>query len=107
MTGSAQALDTAQRALRTVLDPELGLDIVALGLVYDVRADDGVVVVEMTLTTPGCPVAESLPCDAEAAVADALGPRSGYRVEVRLVWDPPWTPERIEEGADGVLRMGR
>lgn len=86
----------ALAALRDVWDPELGLDVVALGLVYGVHADDGRVVVEMTLTTPGCPVSEQLPQEAAAAVARAV---PGAQVEVRTVWDPPWTPERLSPEA--------
>lgn len=79
-------------ALGTVYDPELGLDIVALGLVYDVRVEGDTVEVDMTLTTPGCPVSEQLPAEAEAAVRSAV-PDAEVRLDV--VWDPPWTPERL------------
>lgn len=95
-TLSARALD----ALRGVYDPELGLDIVAMGLVYDVRAtldaDGAMVEVDMTLTTPGCPVSESLPLEADTAVRSAL---PGVAVHVQVVWDPPWTPERLDPSA--------
>ena len=97
-----RAIDKAWDALRTVYDPELYIDIVSLGLVYDVRAEDGVVVVEMTLTTPGCPASESLPEMARAAIAESLGAASGP--EINVVWDPPWNPEMIdadEPGASG------
>ncbi|HET6949950.1 MAG TPA: metal-sulfur cluster assembly factor [Acidimicrobiales bacterium] len=79
-------------ALGTVWDPELGLDVVSLGLVYDVQVAGGDVAIDMTLTTPGCPVSEQLPAEAEAAVRAAL---PGAAVAVRVVWDPPWTPERL------------
>jgi metal-sulfur cluster biosynthetic enzyme len=97
-------LDAALDALRDVYDPELALDIVSLGLVYGLRAEGSRLVVEMTLTTPGCPVSESLPDQAAAAVADALGPGGAARVELRVVWDPPWTPERLS--ADAATRLG-
>ena len=85
-------------ALRVVEDPELGMDVVDLGLVYDVSVDDaGWVRITMTLTTPGCPVSESLPGEAETAVAWALGPTTPVAVDV--VWDPSWTPERISDAA--------
>lgn len=79
-------------ALGSVWDPELGVDVVSLGLVYDVRVAEGRVEVDMTLTTPGCPVSEQLPAEAEAAVRAAL---PGDEVAVHVVWDPPWTPERL------------
>jgi metal-sulfur cluster biosynthetic enzyme len=84
--------DEALAALGQVWDPELGLDVVSLGLVYDVRADGDAVDIDMTLTTPGCPVSEQLPAEAEQAVRDAL---PGVQVTVHVVWDPPWTPERL------------
>jgi metal-sulfur cluster biosynthetic enzyme len=83
-------------ALAHVLDPELCLDIVSLGLVQDVRVDGRVVDIDMTLTTPGCPVSEQLPGEAQAAVQSVLGDAA---VQVNLVWDPPWTPERLSPTA--------
>lgn len=88
--GRDQTVDRARTALGDVYDPELGIDIVSLGLVYDVRQEAGNVVVEMTLTTPGCPVSESLPEMARCTVAEALGGETG--VDVKVVWDPPWSP---------------
>jgi len=89
--------DAAWNALRTVYDPELCLNVVSLGLVYDVRDEDGTTVVEMTLTTPGCPASESLPEMARAAIAQSLGNQEA--VEVRTVWDPPWSPALMDEDA--------
>ncbi len=97
-------LDAALAALRAVYDPELALDIVSLGLVYDLHAEGNRVVVDMTLTTPGCPVSESLPDQAAAAIAGTLGPGGNARVELHVVWDPPWTPERLS--ADAASRLG-
>ncbi|MGH9086765.1 MAG: metal-sulfur cluster assembly factor [Acidimicrobiales bacterium] len=88
-------------ALGGVYDPELCLDIVSLGLVYDVRDVGGAVIVEMTLTTPGCPASESLPEMARAAVSDALG--SSVGTEVRVVWDPPWSPAMMSDDAGEAL----
>src|SRR3546814_4188758 len=83
------------------MDPELGLDLVAMGLVYDIREEGGRVVVDMTLTTPGCPVSETLPTQAWEAAGDVLGPAGFAEVDVNLVWDPLWTPERLTaEAAD-------
>jgi len=96
---SERLIAKAWDALRTVYDPELYIDIVSLGLVYDVREEDGVIVVEMTLTTTGCPVSESLPEMARAAIAESLGTLSA--VEARVVWDPPWSPEMIDTDEPG------
>ena len=82
----------ALAALGGVWDPELGLDVVSLGLVYDVRVGEDSIEIDMTLTTPGCPVSEQLPAEARAAVVRAVPDR---RVTVNVVWDPPWTPERL------------
>jgi metal-sulfur cluster biosynthetic enzyme len=84
--------DATLAALGTVWDPELGLDVVSLGLVYDVRVTGDQVEVDMTLTSPGCPVSEQLPAEAEAAARAAV---PGAEVVVHVVWDPPWTPERL------------
>ena len=79
-------------ALKGVKDPELDLDLVVLGLVYDIEVDGGDVHVVMSLTSPMCPVAEQLVLDAQAAVERVEGVES---CEVDLTFDPPWTPERI------------
>lgn len=90
-------------ALGAVWDPELGLDIVSLGLVYDVRVDGARVAIDMTLTTPGCPVSDELPAEAARAVQAAIPDAD---VVVDLVWDPPWTPERLTPVAIGRLGVG-
>jgi metal-sulfur cluster biosynthetic enzyme len=79
-------------ALKKVKDPELNLDIVVLGLVYDVAIDEGEVHVVMSLTSPMCPVADQLVLDARQAVSKIEGVES---CDVDLTFDPPWTPERI------------
>ena len=94
-------LDAAWGALRGVYDPELYLDVVSLGLVYDVRAEAGTVVVEMTMTTPGCPASEALSEMARVEVERAVG--DAVPVDVRVVWDPPWSPDMIDEEAAATL----
>jgi metal-sulfur cluster biosynthetic enzyme len=80
-------------ALRSVKDPELGLDLVVLGLVYDIAvAEDDSVKVTISLTSPGCPVAGQILEDARTAV---LGVPGVEKADVELTFDPPWTPERI------------
>ncbi len=83
---------TVRKALRTVKDPELHLDLVVLGLVYDIEIEDADVRVRMSLTTPMCPAAPQIVEDARAAVAGIEGVENA---EVQLTFDPPWTPERI------------
>ena len=106
---TSDVLDAAWDALRGVYDPELYLDVVALGLVYDVRAEGGTVVVEMTMTTPGCPASEVLPEMARAAIAAAIDGAvadavdGAVEVDVRVVWDPPWSPAMIDEEAAAAL----
>jgi metal-sulfur cluster biosynthetic enzyme len=104
LPGPDAPVAAAWNALAGVYDPELYLDVVSLGLVYDVRADDGVLVVEMTMTTPGCPVSESLPEQAKAAVQQAV--RDGLPVDVRVVWDPPWDPSMMDHTAASALGFG-
>ena len=120
-TGSGAAVDTAERpssipademarltddivaALKTVYDPEIPADIYELGLIYKVDvADDRMVNIDMTLTTPNCPSAAELP----AQVEDAVGAVSGVReAKVTIVWDPPWDPSRMSDEARTVLNM--
>jgi FeS assembly SUF system protein len=90
-------------AIKTVYDPEIPADIYELGLIYKVDIkDDRTVDVEMTLTTPNCPAAGELPTMVENAVASVPG--VGV-VNVNLVWDPAWTPDRMTDEARLVLNM--
>lgn len=82
--------------LRTVYDPELGINVVDLGLIYDLRIDDGVVTIVMTLTTPGCPLHDSIVGGVKRALAHMEGVKD---VDVQITWNPPWTPERMSEAA--------
>ena len=90
-------------ALKTVRDPEIPMDLVELGLIYElVVKKGGVVFVEMTLTTPACPVAASMPGEVETAIHGVPGIND---VRVKLVWTPPWTPEKMSEEARLELGM--
>jgi FeS assembly SUF system protein len=102
--GSARPSEVAViDALQTVFDPEIPVNIYALGLIYDLDiGDDGHVDVRMTLTAPGCPVAGEMPGQVEAAVRKVEGVRSA---KVELVWDPPWSPELMSEEARLELNM--
>jgi metal-sulfur cluster biosynthetic enzyme len=86
--------------LRTIDDPELGLSLVDLGLIYGIDVQGGTIHIHMTMTTEGCPMHDAIVPAVEAAVA-ALP--SVERVEVELVWDPPWTPDRISPLAAAAL----
>lgn len=100
---AAQADDVRERieaALRGVIDPEIGLDVVELGLVYGVEVDGGQARVRLTMTTPACPLGEHIAADAEARVGQVEGVTG---VEIELVWDPPWTPERLSPSAKAML----
>jgi len=83
-------------ALRTVDDPELGVNIYDLGLVYhlDTETDPGRVAIRMTLTAPGCPVAQTFPDTVRRAVEAVPGVEAA---SVELVWDPPWSVERVDK----------
>ncbi len=90
-------------AIKTVYDPEIPVDIFELGLIYKIDvSDDKDVVIDMTLTAPGCPVAEYMP----QWVIDAVGTVAGIRdVRVDMTFDPPWDPSRMSEEAQLVLNM--
>ena len=80
-------------ALRQVEDPEAGMNIVDLGLVYGVAVDAGAIAIDLTMTTAACPMTDMIAGQVHDAVA-AIAP-AGTTVTVQLVWDPPWTPDRM------------
>ena len=88
-------------ALRRVVDPEMALNIVDLGLVYGVELRDGDAHVRITMTSAACPVAEMIIDDVVGELETVLG--EGARVACDLVWDPPWGPERMSERARSVM----
>ncbi|KGP63221.1 FeS assembly SUF system protein [Legionella norrlandica] len=84
-------------ALREVYDPEIPVNIYDLGLIYDIAInDEGLVHIQMTLTTPGCPVAQTFPGTVEQAVLKVEGVSD---CTVELVWEPPWSQDRMSEAA--------
>jgi len=89
--------------LRQVIDPELGCNIVDLGLIYSVTIDGTNARVIMTLTTPGCPMHDSIRFGAEAAL---LGLEGVERAEVEVVWDPPWHPSMMTEFGRAATGVG-
>ena len=92
--------ELVREALKAVIDPELGLNIVDLGLIYDVEVEDGLATVTMTLTSPGCPAGGMIMSGAQEA---ALGTEGIEDADVRLVWKPFWTPERIDPDVRAAL----
>ncbi len=90
-------LEPVLDALKTVRDPEIPVNLVDLGLIYELLVKKGgIVFVEMTLTTPACPVAQSMPGEVEAAIRGVPGVSD---VRVKLVWSPPWDRDRMSEEA--------
>ncbi|HET7296969.1 MAG TPA: metal-sulfur cluster assembly factor [Gemmatimonadales bacterium] len=85
--------ETARKALREVKDPELDMNIVDLGLVYDVEVAEGDVRVKMTLTSPGCPAGPMITNDAYRVLRGLDGVKD---VDIEIVWEPYWTPERMD-----------
>lgn len=88
-------------ALKGIYDPEIGIDIVNLGLIYDVKiSNSGDVEVKMTLTTPGCPIGPTV----QEAVRTVLESIEGVKnADVKIVWDPPWNPSMMSEEAKRIL----
>jgi metal-sulfur cluster biosynthetic enzyme len=94
--------EQVREALTAVYDPEIPVDIVNLGLVYDVAVSAGWVTIRMTMTSPGCPVGDYLVSEVKRAIAGLPGVEG---VEVNLVWDPPWSAARMSE--EGRRTLGR
>ncbi|MFQ5653764.1 MAG: SUF system Fe-S cluster assembly protein [Planctomycetota bacterium] len=103
MSEGGELRDDIVRALEEVYDPEIPVNIHELGLIYRIEIDDGgAAEIDMTLTSPACPVAGTLPGEVEQRVAAVPGVAS---VKVDLVWDPPWGPEMMTEAARLQLGM--
>jgi FeS assembly SUF system protein len=94
--------DAVIAALKEIYDPEIPVNIYDLGLIYNVELNEGHALVTMTLTTPHCPVAESMPGEVELRVGSVPGIGDA---EVNLVWDPPWSPENMTDEARLELGM--
>lgn len=104
MAGEEVTVEKVLEALKTCYDPEIPVNIVDLGLIYDVKIEEGnVVKIKMTLTAPGCPVGFFLNEQVKEAVMAACP--SVSRVEVELVFDPPWTPDRMSDEARAILGL--
>lgn len=105
IAGSSDAPTREQivQALGGVLDPELGMSVVELGLIYDIEIVNGAVTITMTLTAPGCPVHDVMPGWIHQALMAVPGVEA---VDVRVTFDPPWTPERIKLGRENRALFG-
>jgi metal-sulfur cluster biosynthetic enzyme len=100
VSSSSPSVDDVMEALTNVIDPELGLDFVELGLVYGVEVQDGDVHITFTLTTPGCPIGPQVTEQMEEFVGELDGV---VEVECEMVFVPPWSPERMSEDAKFAL----
>ena len=112
-TGDTLTVDDVAEAMRDVVDPELGINVVDLGLVYDIRIDDApegtgkIVTLDMTLTSAACPLTDVIEDQARAALVG--GPSGGLVDDIKInwVWMPPWGPEKItEEGREQLRALG-
>jgi metal-sulfur cluster biosynthetic enzyme len=99
-TGAAPTPEEVMDALSNVIDPELGLDFVELGLIYGVEVSDGNVRVTFTLTTPGCPIGPQVSEQIEEFVGELDGVKS---IDSEMVFVPPWSPEKMSEDAKFAL----
>lgn len=97
MNENAELKEVIIGALKTVYDPEIPVNIFDLGLIYDIKLDnEGQVDIDMTLTAPGCPVAQTFPGQVEDVVRGVPGVKDAH---VELVWDPPWTQDLMSDEA--------
>jgi metal-sulfur cluster biosynthetic enzyme len=106
--GELAAVDDVEEAMRDVVDPELGINVVDLGLVYDIRVDEGnLATIDMTLTSAACPLTDVIEDQTRAALTG--GPGGGLVNDVRInwVWMPPWGPDKItEDGREQLRALG-
>lgn len=96
-SGASALVDSVRDALRKVIDPEAGINIVELGLVYRIVEREGTVELDITMTSPTCPMGDMILDEAEQAVREVLP--DGVTLELNLVWEPPWSPERMSDSA--------
>ncbi len=97
----AISTETVYSILRKVVDPEVGINVVDMGLIYDVVVQGDRVEVTMTLTSPACPMGAHLADESRQTITDALGP--SVQVEVNLAWEPAWSPEMMSDEAKQLL----
>jgi metal-sulfur cluster biosynthetic enzyme len=113
-TGSAQpptaeqpTLDELEEAMRDVVDPELGINVVDLGLVYDIRLDGGIAILDMTLTSAACPLTDVIEDQTRAALVNGPGGGLVRDIKINWVWMPPWGPDKItDDGREQLRALG-
>jgi metal-sulfur cluster biosynthetic enzyme len=93
--------DQIRSILRNVVDPEIGVNIVDLGLIYDIRIEAGEIRIALTMTSPACPMSDLVLSDAQAALAEAFPDAPPAAID--LVWNPPWEPARMSDKARATL----
>ena len=106
-TGEAPSVDDLEEAMRDVVHPELGINGVDLGLLYDIRSEDGVATLDMTLTSAACPLTDVIEDQTRAALT--TGPDGGLVDDVKInwVWIPPWGPDKItDDGREQLRALG-
>ena len=97
------SIEDLEEAMRDVVDPELGINVVDLGLVYGIQESDGVAVIDMTLTSAACPLTDVIEDQARAALVGALVDD----IKINWVWMPPWGPDKItEDGREQLRALG-
>ena len=113
MTSVAATKDEIEEAMRDVVDPELGINVVDLGLVYDLRIDPaadaeepGIITIDMTLTSAACPLTDEIEAQANTALTGGPKPLAS-EVKINWVWMPPWGPDKItDEGREQLRSLG-
>ena len=102
------AVDDVEEAMRDVVDPELGINVVDLGLVYDIRVDDeNIAILDMTLTSAACPLTDVIEDQARSALVGGPGGGLVNDIKINWVWMPPWGPEKItEDGREQLRALG-
>ncbi len=97
MQSNMPSEEDVRAALRRVVDPEVGMDIVDLGLIYGIKTSDSKLHIDLTMTTPACPMGGLILDNARQALAPLMP--EGAEIDLQLVWDPPWAPEKMSEHA--------
>jgi metal-sulfur cluster biosynthetic enzyme len=101
------ALEDLEEAMRDVVDPELGINVVDLGLVYDIRVQDGVALLDMTLTSAACPLTDVIEDQTRSVLVSTPGGGLVSDVKINWVWMPAWGPDKItEEGREQLRALG-